>query len=73
MEERRDVLEELRRRVGCLYISDMRVDGQVNRRARACLQTLDRSAYAPEVWDEAVRYLAWPTEESGGPPSVCPR
>lgn len=71
MDGRRDVLEDLRRQIGCVYISDMRLNGSYNLKARACLETLDQSAYAPDVWNEAVRYLDGPAGEKGSSP-VCP-
>lgn len=53
---KKDLLEWLRREVGCNYISDLRYE-PYNRPAIQKMNTLHREEFGEEEWLDAIRYL----------------
>ena len=66
------LLDELARRTGCLYLSDLH-DPAVWRELRRVLRRFPSDDYPAHQWAEALDYLASQPHASGTPEQLCAR
>ena len=52
-----DIFEELREKVGCMYISDLKCNPEANEMAKSIVKTLDLSKCEDKVLDDLAEYL----------------